>query len=91
MNTCDILAEGLHNAGCHIRAFRVNHGLSQVEFAIRADVARPVISNLESGGKHIPTIESLARIACSVGLPLADLLRPRPTPPRFSPRGRRSR
>lgn len=49
-----------------VRALRLRTGLSQHEFALRADMAQSAISNYESG-KKIPSLPTLTRLASAAG------------------------
>ena len=59
--------------GRRIREARRAKSLTANELARRSGVLRPNISRLE-GGKHVPTIDTLGRIARALHVPLVDLL-----------------
>lgn len=49
-----------------IRQHRLAAGISQTEFARRADMDQPNVSRLERGGV-VPTVETLERVAAALG------------------------
>lgn len=61
--------------GKRIREVREAKGLTAHELARRSGVLRPNVSRLE-GGKHVPTIDTLERIAQALHVSLVDLLPP---------------
>lgn len=58
--------------GENIRAARVKAGLSQEQLAEKADLSRNYIGNVERAEYKI-TVETLARIAKALTLPVHDL------------------
>jgi transcriptional regulator with XRE-family HTH domain len=63
--------------GERLRELRLARGMSQAELASQAEVTTNYISRLEGGGAA-PGIDLVARLAVSLGVPVADLL---PTTP----------
>lgn len=47
--------------------YRTDHGLTQTALARRLGMKQPAVARLESG-EHNPTLETLARLASSLGL-----------------------
>jgi len=60
--------------GRAVRALRLQAGFSQEGFAAAARVHRTFASALERGQAN-PSLETLERIACSLGIPVWKLLR----------------
>jgi XRE family transcriptional regulator, master regulator for biofilm formation len=60
--------------GTVIRTLRKGKGLSQVEVAKRAKVARPYLIRLESGQQRNPSLVVLKRLAKALGVPVTALL-----------------
>jgi transcriptional regulator with XRE-family HTH domain len=60
-----------------LRELRLSRGMSQGELARQSDVTTNYISRLEGGGAA-PGIDLVARLATTLGVPVADLL---PTAP----------
>ncbi len=59
--------------GASVRNARERLGLTSTELAERCGIRRPNLSRLE-GGKHVPSLETLERIAESLDVPVARLL-----------------
>lgn len=59
--------------GHRVRELRVARGLSITELAERAGLKRPNLSRLEYG-RHIPSLETLERVAEALGVPVAQLI-----------------
>ncbi len=59
--------------GQRVRALREGRGLTQEALAEEAGMQGPNISRLESG-KHVPSLETLERIAKALGIRVADLV-----------------
>jgi transcriptional regulator with XRE-family HTH domain len=57
-----------------IRTLREAKGLSQVELAKRAKVARPYVVRLESGQQKNPSLVVLKRLAKALGVSVGRLL-----------------
>lgn len=57
----------------HIRSAREKRGWTQEQLAVRADVSRSTIQNLETGRRQ-PHRGSLKRIAEALGVDIADLI-----------------
>jgi len=68
------VASKLHRRilGENIRAYRKRAGLSQEKLAEKADLSTVFISNLECGKMTI-SVDSLARVAKSLGVSLQSL------------------
>ena len=60
--------------GTVIRTLREAKGLSQVELAKRAKLARPYLIRLESGQQKNPSLVLLKRLAKALGVPVTQLL-----------------
>ena len=73
----------------NVRKFRQAKGLSQEELADRADIDRTYISAIERS-IHGATIDVVDRLARSLGVEAADLLRPPPAPTTPGKKDRRS-
>ncbi|MGH9194774.1 MAG: helix-turn-helix domain-containing protein [Acidimicrobiia bacterium] len=59
--------------GRRLRELREEKGLTAYEIARRSGIHRPNISRMESG-KHVPTVETLDRLARALGVPIATLV-----------------
>lgn len=59
-----------------IRAERERLGWSIAELARRAEMAAPNVHRVETG-KHVPSMQTVARLAAALGVPLERLLRTR--------------
>lgn len=59
--------------GNRVREWRTRRGLSITELAERANMKRPNLSRLEHG-QHVPSLETLERVAGALGLPVAELV-----------------
>ena len=59
--------------GGRVRSLRVQQSLSINELAQRAGMLRPNVSRLEAG-THLPSLETLERIAAALGVPVAELV-----------------
>ncbi|MGH9198353.1 MAG: helix-turn-helix domain-containing protein [Acidimicrobiia bacterium] len=59
--------------GRRVRVLRQDKGLTTYELARRSGIHRPNISRMESG-KHIPTVDTLGRLASALGVPVATLV-----------------
>jgi DNA-binding XRE family transcriptional regulator len=59
--------------GRRLRELREEKGLTAYEIARRSGIHRPNISRMESG-KHVPTVDTLDRLARALGVPVAALL-----------------
>jgi transcriptional regulator with XRE-family HTH domain len=57
-----------------IKTLREAKGLSQVELAKQAKVARPYLVRLESGERKNPSLDILKRLAKALGVPVTELL-----------------
>ena len=57
-----------------IRTLREGKGMSQVELARRATLARPYLVRLESGQQKNPSLAVLQRLAKALGVPVTALL-----------------
>src|SRR5262245_26437849 len=75
-----------------VRAFRKQRGLTQAELAANAGLAEGTISRLEKNHEP-PTLNSLARIAAALGVPIEQLLTGVPVTPQqaATPRAREQR
>jgi transcriptional regulator with XRE-family HTH domain len=60
--------------GTVIRTLREAKGLSQVELAKKARLARPYLVRLESGERKNPSLIILKRLAKALGVPVTALL-----------------
>lgn len=56
-----------------IKELRDTNRMSQDELATRSGVSRAIISNLETGTRGNPTMETLSKIATALGVCVADL------------------
>jgi transcriptional regulator with XRE-family HTH domain len=59
--------------GERVRALRNARGLNITQLAERAGMQRPNVSRLEAG-RHLPSLETLERIAEAMGVPVAELV-----------------
>ncbi|MBI4307211.1 MAG: helix-turn-helix transcriptional regulator [Chloroflexi bacterium] len=59
--------------GQRVRSLRLSLGMSIAELARRAGMQRPNLSRLESE-KHLPSLETLERIAAALGVPVVELV-----------------
>ena len=59
--------------GGRIRELRTQRGLSVTQLAARSGMKRPNLSRIENG-KHVPTLETLERVADALDAPVAQLL-----------------
>ncbi|TMI73181.1 MAG: helix-turn-helix transcriptional regulator [Bacillati bacterium ANGP1] len=59
--------------GWRVRELRQRKGLTTYELAKRSGILRPNISRIESG-RHVPSVETLDRLARALGVSPADLL-----------------
>jgi XRE family transcriptional regulator, master regulator for biofilm formation len=57
-----------------LKRLREEKGLSQLALAKRAHVAQAYISEMEAGKKRNPGIETLRKIAKTLGVPVTELL-----------------
>ncbi|HEY3248122.1 MAG TPA: helix-turn-helix transcriptional regulator [bacterium] len=71
----DLERDAAVHIGRRIRELRQAKGLTANELARRSGVLRPNVSRLE-GGKHVPTIDTLERIARALHVSLVELLPP---------------
>ena len=60
--------------GTVIKALRESKGMSQVELASKAKIARPYLIRLESGQQRNPSLDVLRRLAKALGVPVTELL-----------------
>ena len=58
--------------GDNVRRHRKATGLSQEQFALQHEIDRTYISGIERG-KRNPTIEIVHKLACALGVSIADL------------------
>jgi transcriptional regulator with XRE-family HTH domain len=70
----EIMADLLTTVAKNIAELRRKAGLSQHEMAARLGVARPRISEIESGAANL-TLETLNSVAAVLGVPPARLLK----------------
>ena len=59
--------------GARVRDIRTARGMTSTQLAERSGMQRPNLSRLESG-KHVPSLETLERIAEALDLPVARLI-----------------
>ena len=59
--------------GQNLRRLRTEKGLSQEQFAFRADIHRTYISDIERGARN-PTITVVQKLADALGVKTANLL-----------------
>jgi transcriptional regulator with XRE-family HTH domain len=57
-----------------LKTIRESKGLTQVDLANKAKVARTYIVKLESGDKKNPSLEILIKLAKALGVPVTELL-----------------
>ena len=74
-------AELARHLARRLRYLRAQVGITQEELAARAGVDRARLSKMETG-KSLPCLATLARLADSLGVGLADLVRAAPDPTR---------
>jgi len=60
--------------GRRVRQLRVARGLSQEELALRSELDRSYIGQVERGERNVSLV-NIERIAIGLGVPPADLLR----------------
>ena len=92
----DVLAEQLLDEGfrrewerlslaravaARVIAYRADHGLSQGELAVRLGVRQPNVARLEVAG-HVPSLETLAKIAGLLGVEFTISIAPGERAPR---------
>lgn len=61
--------------GRRLRFLRAQLGVTQHELAERASISRPLISALENGKTALPRYLTLVRLAASLEVDVADLVR----------------
>ena len=61
--------------GANIQCFRKARGLTQQELADRAGVEQKQVSRIERG-EISPTVDTVAKIARALGVPIGDLFAP---------------
>ena len=61
------------NVGERIKYFRTKSGLSQENLALQAEINPAFLGHLERGLKN-PTIKTLEKITCALGISLAEFL-----------------
>lgn len=66
-------ADSAARIGQRVRALREQRGLTQDALAAKADMKAPNLSRLE-GGKHVPSLPTLERVAAALGVRVADLV-----------------
>ena len=59
--------------GTHVRRLRIAKGLSQEKFAFACNLHRNYIGSIERGERNV-SIDSMERIATTLGVELAELL-----------------
>jgi DNA-binding XRE family transcriptional regulator len=59
--------------GEHIRALRLDAGMTQETVALNAGLDRPSLVNIEAG-KQAPSVDTLIRIAAALGVDLRDIV-----------------
>ena len=59
--------------GARVRDTRTSQGMTSTQLAERSGMQRPNLSRLE-GGKHVPSLETLERVAEALDVPVARLL-----------------
>jgi transcriptional regulator with XRE-family HTH domain len=64
--------------GLNVRTIRMEKGWSQEELAFRSELHRTYLSGVERGVRN-PTVLVLERLADTLGVPAADLLRAAPS------------
>lgn len=60
--------------GARVRELRTGRGRSQEDFAHRANLDRTYVSGIERGTRN-PTLDIIHRLAQTLDVPAADLLR----------------
>ena len=63
------------NVGERIKYFRTKSGLSQESLALQAEINPAFLGHLERGLKN-PTIKTLEKITCALGISLAEFFEP---------------
>ena len=58
--------------GAHLRALRLNLGLSQEEVAHRAGIHVTYLSGIERGVRN-PSLRNIRRVAIALGFPVGEL------------------
>ena len=71
--------QAARHLGRRLRFLRAQLGISQHQLAERASLSRPLISALENGKAALPRYLTLVRLAASLEVDVADLVR-RPPP-----------
>ena len=71
--TQDSGADSARRIGARVKALRLARDLTAVELAGRSGMQRPNLTRLESG-RHVPSLETLERVARALGVPVADLV-----------------
>ena len=69
----DAKTDAAMRIGQRIRDYRSKAGISQVALASRAGFKPANLSRLESG-KHVPSLETLERIASALRVPVVELI-----------------
>lgn len=64
--------------GRRLRTLRKAKGWSQDDLARRVKLTKPYLSMLETGARRQPSLPTLVRLAKALGVPVTDLLGPRP-------------
>lgn len=59
--------------GERIKKLRLERGMTQQALAYECDIEKPNLSRIENGNTN-PTIKSLWKISCALGVKLGDLL-----------------
>ncbi|MDQ1719379.1 MAG: hypothetical protein QOE89_3332 [Pseudonocardiales bacterium] len=62
-----------HVVGHRIRSLRIEHGWSLSGLALKAELGKATLSEIEAGRRN-PTLETLYALAAQLEVPLADLL-----------------
>lgn len=63
-----------HKLGENVRSARQEAGLSKVRLCMMASISRPALNKIESGTSN-PKLDTLERLAESLGVPVCDLLK----------------
>lgn len=63
-----------------VKTLRIEHGMTASTLAELVDSHRPIICRIESG-QHVPTVQTLSRIAHAFGLDLAGFFADMDTTP----------
>jgi len=58
--------------GEKVQRFRTDRGMSPTELAKAAGISRPYLWQLETGGKQQPSFAVLGRLACALGVSVAE-------------------